>query len=870
MSSHFFRKLFSPFVSLYEQTVIQRPALLLTAIALVTVVMGSGMPKFKLDASSDSLTLESDRSLDYFREIFSRYNRGDILFVTYQPEEDLLSEPSLARLAALRADLLGVQGIESVFSILDVPMLYSPKIGFRELSGELPLLRDPSVDISLAIDEFHNNPVYKDTLVGPDNKTTAIMLNLEVNQELIAMVRQRDALFIERRNETIDALGLKRLEQLSSDYLAARTMATRQDFDRVVEIRDIVSRYKDGADIFVGGATMITSDMVSFIKSDLVTFGTGVLVFILIVLIVIFRHPKLVALPFITCILTAVFMLGLLGWTDWRLTVISANFISLLLIVTLAISIHLVVRYQENCRAQGGQPQSRLVMDTVSQMARPCLYTALTTMVAFVSLVVSDIRPVIDFGWMMSIGVIAALVLTFLIVPAGLLVMGGASEADPGEEDPRYMRWFANVVEKFPQAILFIAALFMLVAIYGISRLKVENRFIDYFKSDTEIHQGMLVIDNSLGGSMSLDLVLDAPAGWNDDLLAEGPPSGDGLVAGSPGGFEQSPFEEDLSEDAFEDPFAEDEFGEGPLGAEPAETAGATESYWWNRSGISAVEKYHDFLESQPEIGKVNSIATGYKIARDLVGEELNDIELAFMRKNLGPDLQNVLIAPYLDDAEQQVRIATRVKESIKGLSREELIERVERFGVEELGMEPDRVRATGLIVLYNNMLQSLFGSQIQTLGAVFIGIMLMFMALFKSVLISIIALIPNILAAGIVLGVMGLTGIPLDIMTITIAAITVGMGVDHAIHYIHRFREEFKRVQDYSQTVRRSHQTIGRALLYTAITIIVGFSVLALSNFIPSIYFGLLTGLAMFAATLGSLTLLPRLLVLFKPFGKV
>ena len=870
MSSHFFRKLFSPFVSLYEQTVIQRPALLLTAIALVTVVMGSGMPKFKLDASSDSLTLESDRSLDYFREIFSRYNRGDILFVTYQPEEDLLSEPSLARLAALRADLLGVQGIESVFSILDVPMLYSPKIGFRELSGELPLLRDPSVDISLAIDEFHNNPVYKDTLVGPDNKTTAIMLNLEVNQELIAMVRQRDALFIERRNETIDAQGLKRLEQLSSDYLAARTMATRQDFDRVVEIRDIVSRYKDGADIFVGGATMITSDMVSFIKSDLVTFGTAVLVFILIVLIVIFRHPKLVALPFITCILTAVFMLGLLGWTDWRLTVISANFISLLLIVTLAISIHLVVRYQENCRAQGGQPQSRLVMDTVSQMARPCLYTALTTMVAFVSLVVSDIRPVIDFGWMMSIGVIAALVLTFLIVPAGLLVMGGASEADPGEEDPRYMRWFANVVEKFPQAILFIAALFMVVAIYGISRLKVENRFIDYFKSDTEIHQGMLVIDNSLGGSMSLDLVLDAPAGWNDDLLAEGPPSGDGLVAGSPGGFEQSPFEEDLSEDAFEDPFAEDEFGEDPLGAEPAGTAGATESYWWNRSGISAVEKYHDFLESQPEIGKVNSIATGYKIARDLVGEELNDIELAFMRKNLGPDLQNVLIAPYLDDAEQQVRIATRVKESIKGLSREELIERVERFGVEELGMEPDRVRATGLIVLYNNMLQSLFGSQIQTLGAVFIGIMLMFMALFKSVLISIIALIPNILAAGIVLGVMGLTGIPLDIMTITIAAITVGMGVDHAIHYIHRFREEFKRVQDYSQTVRRSHQTIGRALLYTAITIIVGFSVLALSNFIPSIYFGLLTGLAMFAATLGSLTLLPRLLVLLKPFGKV
>lgn len=850
--------IFQGLVSLYQQTVIQRPELTLAFIALLTVALSFGIPKFRLDASSDSLTLESDRSLDYFREVFSRYNTGDILVVTYKPRENLLDDASLDRLAALRTELAAVQGIKSVFSILDVPMLYSPQIGFRDLSGDLPTLRDPAVNMSLAMDEFHNNPIYKDTLVGPDNKTTAIMLNLEVDQALVAMVRERDALLLERRNEALDAQGLDRLERVSADYLQARTLAAQKDAERVAEIREIVSRYEEGADMFVGGATMITSDMVSFIKSDLVAFGSGILVFILVTLIVIFRHPKLVVLPLTTCVLTAVFMLGLLGWIDWRLTVISSNFISLLLIITLAITIHLVVRYQEICRDNKDQPRSVLVMDTVSQMARPCLYTALTTIVAFASLVVSDIRPVIDFGWMMTIGVVAALTLTFLIVPAGLLVMGGVSEADPGEEDPRYMRWFADIVENFPRAIVLIAALFMMVAIYGISQLKVENRFIDYFKSDTEIHQGMLVIDNSLGGSMSLDVILDA-ASLSEDTFSEG----------SSAGFDDDFGEDPFGEDPFEDEFDDDPFGDDPFSEESESRVEVAESYWWNRSGIRTVEKYHDFLEAQPEIGKVNSIATGYKIARDLVGAELNDIELAFMRQSLGPELQDVLIKPYMDDSKQQVRISTRVKESVKGLSREELIERVEQFGVEELGMAPENVNTTGLIVLYNNMLQSLFGSQIQTLVAVFVGIMLMFMVLFRSVLVSIIALIPNILAAGIVLGIMGLAAIPLDIMTITIAAITVGMGVDHAIHYITRFRIEYGKSQDYVLSMKRSHQTIGRALLYTAITIIVGFSVLMLSNFIPSIYFGLLTSLAMFAATIGSLTLLPRLLVLLKPFGR-
>ncbi|MEX2366189.1 MAG: MMPL family transporter, partial [Pseudohongiellaceae bacterium] len=426
-------------------------------------------------------------------------------------------------------------------------------------------------------------------------------------------------------------------------------------------------------------------------------------------------------------------------------------------------------------------------------------------------------------------------VVTFLGVPAGLLVMGGIGKSSIGPEDPRYMSWLARQVISFPRVILVVSIVAAVIAAFGISRLKVENRFIDYFKDDTEIHQGMLVIDNKLGGTMSLDVILNAPENWDDYLSEE---------IGSSGAFEDDPFAEDF------DSFAEDDFGEDPFGEDPfGDESGASSietAYWWNRSGLRTVERYHDFLEAQPEIGKVTSVATMYKVARDLVGGELNDIELAYMRQSLSPDLRNTLIEPYYDPENQQVRISTRVKESVEGLSRDELIRRVEGFGEEELGMAPENIQVTGLIVLYNNMLQSLFSSQIKTLGAVFVAIMIMFVVLFRSVILSLIALVPNLLAAGIVLGVMGLAGIPLDIMTITIAAITVGMGVDHAIHYITRFGIEFRRSGDYLASIRASHQTIGRALLYTAIIITVGFSVLTLSNFIPSIYFGLLASLAM------------------------
>ena len=847
--------------TLYCTLVLRKPWVSLGLIALLVLFFGLGLANVKLDASSDSLTLESDRALDFFREINSRYDSGSILVVTYSRDDDLFGPDSLQTLQSLRDELAQVDRVQSVLSILDVPLLYSPIVGLTGLTKELSTLMDDGVDMSLARQEFHRNPIYRDTLVSADNQTTALLLNLEVDREGIDLVRERDALLIKQNRGELTDAELPRLQQVKAQWLEYRTAATVRDSERVQQVRDTVDRYRDRAELFVGGADMVTADMLTFIRSDMVNFGIGILVFILITLMIIFRQPKLVLLPLVNCVVCLTIMLGWLGWIDWRLSVISSNFVLILMIVTLALSVHLIVRFQESCRLSPDADLIDRVREMAWAMVRPCAYTVLTTMVAFASLVVSDIRPVIDFGWMMTIGISVALLMTFLLIPAGLIALGGKYHGG-SDAEPQYTLIFAKLVDRSPASVFVVALCLAAISGYGLTQLTVENRFIDYFKSTTEIHQGMKVIDENLGGTMSLDVILNAPRGWNtasaDDAV--------GLQ-----GDEADLFGDDaFSDDPFaEDPFAgEDLFADDGFGATEVATANKF-SFWWNRTQIQTVEDMHAWLDLLPDIGKVTSLATATELATDQNGAPLNDIEMAFMRQNMGAELQSILIDPYLDDSIDQTRITTRVKETGDQLQRNELIRQVEEYAVNQLGLAPDQVQVTGLIVLYNNMLQSLFGSQIQTLVAVFIGILVMFVVLFRSLPISVIAMVPNFLAAGIVLGAMGLWGIPLDLMTITIAAITVGMGVDNSIHYVHRFRAELAVDGDYRGAMLRSHATIGRALIYTATTIIAGFSLLALSNFIPSIYFGLFTSLAMTAALLGSLTLLPALLVLFKPMGR-
>ncbi|WP_066966513.1 RND family transporter [Microbulbifer sp. Q7] len=847
----------------YEKLVLGHPKIILALVALLTLAAAAGLPRFKLDASADSLTLETDDSLDFFREISERYNSGDFLVVTYRYKGgDLFSDESLATMRRLQDELAMVEGVASVQSVLNVPLLYSPKLSITEVADGIRTLSSPEVDRELARQEFLESPIYKDLIMSADGETTAMMLNLTLDQKGLDLVRERDALRRQRNESGLDAAQAQRLEAVSAEYLQHRTAQEDAARDRVQEVREILTQYEGSAELFLGGLTMITSDMIAFIQSDLMVFGAGILIFIVVTLLLIFRQARWVLLPLTTCVTTAVIMLGLLSWLDWRLTVISANFVALLLIITLAITIHLAVRYREYFAEHPEWDRFQLASATVAFMAKPCLYTGLTTMVAFISLVVSGIRPVIDFGWMMTMGVTVALVLSFLIIPASLMLLRKRDAGQGADNSHAFTQVFSRFAEHHKGVVLGVAVVAAIISAVGISRLKVENRFIDYFDDSTEIHQGMLVIDQRLGGTINLDVVLNKPEeaapafeGEEDPFAAEFSSEDDAAEAEAEA--EADPF-------AAEDPFAADD----PFAASGSESQDP-DAYWFTVAGLNQIEQLHDFLEAQPEIGKVQSLATLYKVAQDLNDGGLNDFELAIARQSLPEEINQVLVNPYWSPQAQQARITMRVMETDPNLRRDELIRRIYAYAENEMGIAPENIRQTGMLVLYNNMLQSLFKSQILTLGAVFAGILLMFLVLFRSLSLAVIALVPNMLAACVVLGGMGLANIPLDMMTITIAAITVGIGVDHAIHYLYRFRAEFAKDGDYIATMHRSHATIGRAMFYTAITIIAGFSILALSKFVPSIYFGLLTALAMSAALLGSLTLLPLLLVLIKPLPK-
>ncbi|MCR8921223.1 MMPL family transporter [Dasania sp. GY-MA-18] len=845
--------------SFYQRLILQRPLVTLLATLLILAGFASHIPNFKLDASADSLVLEGDKDLEFFREINKRYGADDYLVVTYTPEQDLLSDAVLAQLDALQSDLAQLPKITSVVSILDVPLLQSPPVTLEDVANDKGImnLRMPELDRELARKELTTSPVYKSLLTSLDTKTTALQVNIQRDEQYFKLLNARDDLrALSHRPGFTQAqqLQLQQAEQAFRDYAVS---FNKQQAEMVNSVRQVLDRYRGNAQLFLGGVPMIAVDMIDFVKSDLVVFGSGIMLFIIFVMAVIFKRPSWVIVPLATCLATVVFMMGLITWLDWRMTVISSNFVALLLIITLSITIHLIVRYREVLHAYPDDSQAQLVAKTTQFMAKPCLYTTLTTNVAFASLVVSGIRPVIDFGWMMTVGVSTALVLSFVLLPSIMLLMKkpalSAAKSDEDTHDAAMTLWFAKLTEHHKNKVLIAALLLAGLSAWGVSLLKVENRFIDYFKESTEIYQGMELIDEQLGGTIPLEIIIDAEASGPVFASTEQPASGADDAA---------------AVDDFADDFEDDFFADDVSFADDDTANAGPSSIWFTRTGLARIEQVHDYIDSLPETGKVMSLATTGKMLEQL-SPGYDNIQLALIQKKLPEDIHSLLLAPYLDEEIDQARISIRVKETSRSLQRDELMKQIKSHLVNELGFAEDNVRLSGMLVLYNNMLQSLFRSQILTLGAVFLGIMLMFVVLFRSFKMALLAITPNLLAATLVLGGMGLIGIPLDIMTVTIAAITIGIGVDDTIHYVHRFKDEFEKDRNYIATMYRCHASTGQAMYYTSVTIVLGFSILALSNFKPSIYFGLLTASAMFAALMGALLLLPQLIIAFKPLGK-
>jgi hypothetical protein len=820
--------------ALYDHLIFPHPFIILAAFALLLALAAVKFGEFRLDASAESLVLENDRSLEQYRKVNRRFTTSDdFLIVTYTPEGELFSEAGLARLASLRNELQSLDAVGSTNSILSVPLLHSPDLTLDTVDSEIKTLDEHDVPPDTARKALLNNPLYPNLLISEDGRTTAIQVNLPTPDRYFELLRKRNDLRDKADAGKASEAELAELERVKQEFIDFTETLGAERNATIRTVRSILDTYRDGAEIHLGGVPMIVADMIRFIENDLSTFGLGVLAFLLLTLAIIFRQWRWVLVPLLCCGFTVWLMIGFLGWTQWPVTVISSNFISLLLIMTLSLTIHLIVRYREfQHDAPEASPRDTL-RNTVMAMIKPCFYMAITTIVAFGSLTFSGIRPVIDFGWMMTLGLTVAFLITFIVFPALLTLMPPPLDSRVTSDRIPFTDAFARFTEHFGKTVLVGSGVIAVICVVGLSRLTVENSFIDYFKSSTEIHQGMITIDNRLGGTTPLDVVI------TDDPPPEGAGTGD-------------PFASDC------DPFVQD--------------CGTGEEYrdtWYTYQKMEELEAVHEYLDGLPETGKVLSINTTLDIlAKINQGEPLDALELAFVPAAVPDDLKDVLLTPYISEKHDQARFSVRLLETMPDLNRQELLDRIRHHLTTELGYEEDQILLAGMTVMYNNMLQSLFDSQIKTIGVVFAAIMVMFLILFRSLKLALIGIAPNLIAAGSVLGLMGWLGIPLDMMTITVAAITVGIAVDDTIHYIHRFKTEFRKDGDYIATMHRCHRSIGQAMFFTSLTIISGFSILVLSNFIPTIYFGLFTGFAMFMALVGALTLLPRLIVLVKPFG--
>ena len=460
---------------------------------------------------------------------------------------------------------------------------------------------------------------------------------------------------------------------------------------------------------------------------------------------------------------------------------------------------------------------------------RDSIYTVLTTVCAFLSLIFSSIKPIIDFGWMMTFGLITSFIITFTLLPTLLNFVSNNNVEIEENKDSKITTFFENVSINHKDIIFALTGIVIILSVVGISRLEVENSFINYFKKNTEIYKGMKLIDEKLGGTTPLEIILKFPN--KEDLKTD-------------------------EDDEFED--WDDDQDQN------------NEKYWFTKDKIDKIDSVHNYLEGLPEVGKVLSFSSIIKVATQLNNNKpLGTLEMSVLYSKIPQNIKKDIIDPYISIENNEARISLRIIDSQEGLRRNDLIKKINYDLKNKLNLNEDEFKLAGVLILFNNLLQSLFKSQILTLGLVMIGIFAMFMVLFRNIKLSLIGIVPNFIAAFFILGIIGLLEIPLDMMTITIAAITIGIAVDNSIHYIYRFKEEFLKNKDYINTLKICHSTVGVAILNTSITIVFGFSILVFSNFIPTIYFGVFTGIAMLLAMISVLTLLPSLILISKPFGK-
>ena len=794
------------FAHLYQNSILKNPRSILILLILALLGFGYYSKDFRLDASSETLLIEGDPDLAYLKEVTERYGSKEFLILTYTPKEGMISDTSVNNLLSLKYKIQSLDWVDSVITLLDIPLLDNSDAPLQERLESFKTLKDEEVDKARGFKEILNSPVFRNFVISEDGKTSGIIVNIKPNKE-------------------IEDIQNKSKEELE----AYKDLIKKQNHENILEIRDVIKSYENTGKIFLGGIPMIADDMMSFIKSDIIVFGLGVLLFIIATLWFVFRKLIWIIVPISSCFFSVVIMMGLLGLLGWKVTVISSNFIALMLILTMAMNIHISTRFLQLKNEFPNKDNLEILSVTTGKMFWPILYTVLTTIFAFLSLIFSGIKPIIDFGWMMTFGLITSFIITFTLLPTLLNFAPSKNISIKKEESSKITSFFSQVSQSNRNVVLITTAVVIILSVIGISRLEVENSFINYFNKNTEIYKGMKLIDEELGGTTPLEVILKFPN--KENVKSE----------------EDDDFEEWEDDDSSND-----------------------EKYWFTKDKIDKITSIHNYLDGLPEIGKVLSFSSIINVATQLNNNKpLGTLEMGVLYSKIPQSIKSQIIDPYISIKDNEARISLRIIDSQENLRRNDLINKINNDLKNKFKLDESEYKLAGVLILFNNLLQSLFKSQILTLGLVMIGILAMFIVLFRNIKLALIGVVPNFIAAFFILGIIGLLGIPLDMMTITIAAITIGIAVDNSIHYIYRFKEEFKKIKNYEKTMNECHATVGVAILNTSITIVFGFSILVLSKFIPTIYFGLFTGLAMMLAMISVLTLLPSLILMFKPFGK-
>ncbi|MDA7750330.1 MMPL family transporter [Candidatus Pelagibacter sp.] len=789
----------------YQNIVLKNPKSIFILLLITLLSFGYFSKDFRLDASSETLLIEGDPDLEYLREITERYGSKEFLVLTYSPNDGMITESSINNLLSLKYKIQSLDWVDSVITLLDIPLLNNSEAPLQERLQSFKTLKDENIDTERGFEEILNSPVFRNFVISEDGKTSGIIVYIKKNQ-------------------------LENIENKTKEEIEIyKDTLKKKNHENITQIREVIKGYKNVGKIYLGGIPMIADDMMSFIKSDIIFFGLGVLLFIIATLWFIFRKLIWILIPISSCFFSVLIMTGLLGLLGWKVTVISSNFIALMLILTMAMNIHMSTRFLQLKNDFPNLDNLKIISMTTGKMFWPIIYTVLTTICAFLSLIFSGIKPIIDFGWMMTLGLITSFIITFTLLPTLLSFMSNNNIKIKEDSESKITSFFGKISINNKNSIFVVTGLIIVLSIVGISRLEVENSFINYFNKNTEIFKGMKLIDENLGGTTPLEVILK----FSDKVKVE-----------------------TIEDDEFED--WEDKENQDD------------EKYWFTKDKVDRIQAVHKYLDSLPAVGKVLSFSSIVEVATQLNNNKpLGTLEMGILYSKIPETIKKDIIDPYISIKDNEARISLRIIDSQDGLRRNDLINQINYDLENKLKLNKNDFKLAGVLILFNNLLQSLFKSQILTLGLVMIGIFTMFMILFRNIKLSLIGVVPNFIAAFFILGIIGLLEIPLDMMTITIAAITIGIAVDNSIHYIYRFKEEFLKNKDYNKTLKVCHSTVGVAILNTSITIVFGFSILVFSKFIPTIYFGVFTGIAMLFAMISVLTLLPSLILISKPFGK-